>query len=126
MSPKPKLAERYGLSGLEVMSVKRSYMMLLMIALRYSVIWPMSVAFSCSGWASLRQASSMDGFVVSGSVMMPTMGSAWATMARCSFGCGFSHFGITEKISLILASVRSTSTSPTTTTACMSGWYQVA
>ena len=84
------------------------------------------VELSASGSASLCQSSSMDGFVVSGSVMMPTMGSSLPGRVRCSFGCGFSHLGMMEKISWIFASVRSTSTSPTTMTACMSGWYQVA
>ena len=123
--PNPKPPSIYGASAFEVMSLKRSRITLPIIFSMKSMEKPAEVLLRASSRASVIQYKSMEGAVVSGSVIIPTRGSVNSPTEIFSFSLGFSALGISAQMLLIFASISSTSMSPTTTTACMSGRYQV-
>ena len=82
-----------------------------------------SVLQSCLGSGSLFHMSSTYEYCASGSVMMPTIGSTLSASFTTGFSTGAAGTGMSLKSVLIFASTASTSMSPTTITAWLSGLY---
>ena len=90
-----------------------------------SVMNATSVDAYSFGIAVLFQMSPIDELVASGSVMTATTGSSLPGIGITGFTVGTSGAGIELKVFLIFCSIMSTSKSPTTITACMSGLYHL-
>ena len=123
--PNPNPPAMKGESLLFERSLNLSFIAELIMSLRRSVRSPMVVLFISSGSGSLFQYAAMSVVVSSLSVMMPIIGSLFSGMRIISFSFGFSAAGMSANVFFIFASTSSTSKSPTTTSACMSGRYHV-
>ena len=123
--PMPNPASRKGASDLAERSLSLSFIMLLTRFFTTLVSIPIAVLFISSGIGSLFQYTLMLVLLFSLSVSTPMTGSSLSGILMTSFWRGFSTAGMSAKVDLIFASTSSTSKSPTTTSACISGRYQV-
>ena len=79
--------------------------------------------FSFSGVLSYLNMSCREFVCASLSLSTITIGSALSGTGSSVIGARLAGFGMSENISLIFATVRSTSMSPTTMMAWFDGWY---